>query len=104
MSENHVGALSVALHGKTYLVVDERSSAPFLCHSHLTRSTTYLGGAVGFSEGCNMAERPLTDPPKMRVSLTRQTGLRAEASGRFGIAATALVVVLLAIIAFGIPH
>ena len=52
-----------------------------------------------------MAARPPDDRlQSMKVSLTRQTGLRAEASGRFGIVATCAVVVVLAVIAFGFPH
>jgi hypothetical protein len=50
-----------------------------------------------------MAPRPSAEKPSMKVSLSRQSGLRAEASGHFGILATALVVIFLAIIAFGLP-
>jgi len=44
------------------------------------------------------------EPPSMKVSLTRKTGLRAEASGRFGIGATAFVVALIVLTIFGLPH
>lgn len=51
-------------------------------------------------------ETPVSNdkPESMKVSLTRQAGLRAEASGRFGIVATCVVVIVVAIIAFGLPH
>lgn len=46
----------------------------------------------------------LDEPPSMKVSVHRKYGLKAEASGKFGIAATTFVVVVIILAIFGLPR